>query len=308
MGVPAFFRWISEKYPKIIVEVLEEKLRYINGHPHPPDLNQPNPNGVEFDNLYIDMNGIIHPCSHPEDRPAPRSEEEMYMNVFEYVDRLFAAVRPRKVLFLAIDGVAPRAKMNQQRSRRFRAAQDAKERREMLEEVKQEMLDMGLSTSESDKPEWDSNVITPGTEFMDKLALYLEYYVLERMNTYKAWRDITVILSDASEPGEGEHKIMSFVRRQRTMPGYDPNTWHVLHGLDADLIMLALATHEVRFTISREEVLFGRQQRDKQVNQAQAMLDAQANGEEKVEVGAERDTVSTSWVYNKPLQDRKSVV
>ncbi|XP_044474421.1 5'-3' exoribonuclease 3-like isoform X2 [Mangifera indica] len=189
MGVPAFYKWLVDKFPRIVVDVIEEMPVEINGVKIPLDTRNPNPNKMEFDNLYLDMNGIIHPCFHPEDRPAPTTFDELFQRIFHYIDRLFVLVRPRKLLYMAIDGVAPRAKMNQQRSRRFRAAKDAAD---------------------------------------------------------------AVILSDANVPGEGEHKIMSYIRLQRNLPGFDPNTRHCLYGLDADLIMLALATHEIHFSILRQ--------------------------------------------------------
>jgi 5'-3' exoribonuclease 2 len=263
MGVPAFYRWLSEKYPKAIEDILEERVVYLHGtHTRIPfDATRPNPSGLECDNLYIDMNGIIHPCSHPEVGPQPTCEEEMFDNVCRYVDRLFRVMRPRQLLYLAIDGVAPRAKMNQQRSRRFRSAQEARETAELEEHVRTELTQMGQVLPKA-KPPWDSNVITPGTPFMLKLSEFIRFYIRKRIREDRAWQSIRVIFSDASIPGEGEHKIMSHVRLQRSQPGYNPNLVHVLHGLDADLIMLALATHEVNFYISRELVLFGRKSQE----------------------------------------------
>ena len=48
------------------------------------------------------MNGIVHPCSHPEDRPPPSTEEEMMLAIFKYTDRVVNMVRPRKLLLIAV--------------------------------------------------------------------------------------------------------------------------------------------------------------------------------------------------------------
>ncbi|EOD36897.1 hypothetical protein EMIHUDRAFT_62942 [Emiliania huxleyi CCMP1516] len=246
MGVPAFYKWLVTKYPKVV----------------PVDTSRANPNGVEFDNLFLDMNGIIHPASHPENRPPPETEDDMNLAVTDYLERVFAAARPRKLLFMAIDGVAPRAKMNQQRARRFRSAQEAAEKEAEEERLRGEWEAEGREVpARKEGRAFDSNVITPGTPFMDRLAQHLRAFIHLKLSTDPGWRGIKVVLSD------GSHKIMEYIRQQRLSPDYDPNTRHALHGqrrsptapwpaarLDADLIMLSLATHEPHFSILREFV------------------------------------------------------
>ncbi|KAJ6219930.1 hypothetical protein RDWZM_005742 [Blomia tropicalis] len=239
MGVPAFFRWLSRKYPSIVVQCDDG----VKGDYH-------------FDNLYLDMNGIIHPCSHPENKPPPENEEEMFLAIFEYVEDILKIVRPKKLLYMAVDGVAPRAKMNQQRSRRFRAAQESYEKMIEVQKVKDDLRERGIEVHEKEKgSHFDSNVITPGTQFMINLSDALRTWIHRRLSLDfndkdGIWpKDMVIILSDASVPGEGEHKIMDYIRRQKADEHYDPNLSHCLYGADADLIMLGLATHEPNFTI-----------------------------------------------------------
>ncbi|XP_068754427.1 5'-3' exoribonuclease 1-like isoform X2 [Montipora capricornis] len=232
MGVPKFYRWVSERYP-CLSQVIEE-------HQIP-----------DFDNLYLDMNGIIHPCSHPNDDDPHfrKSEEDIFADIFHYIEVLFRIIKPKKVFFMAVDGVAPRAKMNQQRGRRFRSAKEA-------EDNIRKALEKGqiLPTEER----FDSNCITPGTPFMVRLHEQLKFFVNYKISSDLAWQGLRIYLSGHETPGEGEHKIMEFIRSERIRPDYDPNTRHCLYGLDADLIMLGLSTHEPHFSLLREEVRFGK--------------------------------------------------
>ncbi|KAK1144379.1 exonuclease II Exo2 [Aspergillus melleus] len=233
MGVPKFFRWLSERYPSISTLIAENRI-------------------PEFDNLYLDMNGIIHNCTHKDsDSPTFRmTEDKMFIAIFNYIEHLYGKIKPNKLFFMAVDGVAPRAKMNQQRARRFRTALDA-------EVAKDKAISQGIEMPKEDP--FDSNCITPGTEFMAKLTEQLKYFINKKVSEDKDWQGVEIVLSGHETPGEGEHKIMEYIRHAKAQPGYDPNIRHCLYGLDADLIMLGLLSHDPHFSLLREEVTFGRQ-------------------------------------------------
>lgn len=102
------------------------------------------------------MNGIIHNCTHKdtgEDVTFRLTEDEMFIRIFNYIEHLFGKIKPKQLFFMAIDGVAPRAKMNQQRARRFKTALEAEKARDKAKAEGKELPEV---------PPFDSNCITPG--------------------------------------------------------------------------------------------------------------------------------------------------
>ncbi|VDK41586.1 unnamed protein product [Taenia asiatica] len=201
---------------------------------------------ILIDHLYLDLNGIIHSSSHCDDVDSDAyNEDTVFQTIANYVKHIIRLIRPQKTIFLAVDGVAPRAKMTQQRARRF---------------VGSKKLAAKLQKRRMKEPEFDENtvfdpnVISPGTEFMESLHEYFKKFIAEQIAADPLWRRVDIIYSGHDAPGEGEQKIREYMLYQRTLTQYRPNERHCLYGMDADLIFLGLSTHEPNLCILRENV------------------------------------------------------
>ena len=127
--------------------------------------------------------------------------------------------------------------MEQQRKRRHKSHYDSLLRNDIYEQFK------------VNKPaHWDTNCISPGTIFMDKLVKEIENYCETKKSS-----GIKIIFSSCYVPGEGEHKIMDFLRAKELIE----NETHMVYGLDADLIMLSLLQKHKIYLV-REAIQFGK--------------------------------------------------
>ena len=172
MGIPAYYKSIITRNPDIITT-----------------------KEIIFNNLFLDLNCAIHPCCANK-----TDENEMMISIFNKIAECIDITNVKDFVYIAIDGPAPRAKMEQQRHRRLKSAKE--------------------------KKIWDTNAISPGTEFMNNLNTSLK-------NKFKEY-PVKIIFSDSTIPGEGEHKIMNYLKNQKN------SDINIIHGLDADLIMLSM--------------------------------------------------------------------
>lgn len=156
-------------------------------------------------------------------------ENNLIQDVCHYVQKVVRLVAPTEQVYIGVDGVVPMAKMRQQRLRRFKS-----------QWIASEETRLGKVSATSER--WDTNAITPGTAFMERLGEAL--CALRGLG-------LTYCVSTADEPGEGEHKAMRGLRACTSKQS------HVIYGLDADLILLSLLQPVQQIWLFREAVECG---------------------------------------------------
>ena len=228
------------------------------------------PNG-RISSLAVDANGIIHKAAqivysygeyYDEERAkliqsldAKVLESQFHEAVAALLYQLYTTILPQDTFIIAVDGVAPLPKIHQQRQRRYRARGDS--------EGKKDQTDQKDQKDQKVKSLFDSNAITPGTEVMARLDVYLRDWI----KSYRGRLPTKVIYSSHLTPGEGEHIIMDLYRQgavnvpseatASTNPyrqGQEATLIHVLYGLDADLIMLSLLAPLKGIHLMREDI------------------------------------------------------
>lgn len=170
-----------------------------------------------IDVLALDINGFFYDCA--KNRSYDRQNQIYFFEaVCERIESIRKQIEPRKHFIICVDGVAGLGKMNQQRQRRQR----------------------------NGKNKFNTNVFTPGTTLMDNLTKYVDWFIRNMISTNPDWKELEVIFSNEKVPGEGEHKLMHFLKK------YVPVGENIcLYGSDADLIMLGLLLPHKHVVIAR---------------------------------------------------------
>jgi len=231
MGVPGLWPFIKMRYGKAIYHFHRNSRKY------------------NFDYVYLDANGLLHNAAQVVEnygekkrnlnKYATLTSEERRLKIFELffenIIQVVSVINPTKALYIAIDGPAPRAKQAQQRERRFVAAQ--------LRKIE----------NENDNS-FNSSCITPGTEFMHELSKFMFWKIrdaIQSSNENSFWKKITVIYSPPTVGGEGEHKILDYIR---SLPDFEKEkATHCMFGPDGDLLMLTLSAHINQMFLFRED-------------------------------------------------------
>ena len=201
MGIVYYFSYIIKNHSNIIRKLSD--------------------NPIKVDNLYLDCNSIIYDAVYKMETNdmTEDSTNKIISKVIETIISYINLLKPLGILMIAFDGVAPVAKLEQQRSRRFKS-------------LYQNNLSRSLFKSVDPDP-WNTTAITPGTVFMKTL----DEKIFKAFSNNEKFGINQIIISGTNVCGEGEHKIFQHIRDNSD---YHKNTETIIYGLDADLIMLSI--------------------------------------------------------------------
>lgn len=168
--------------------------------------------GVIYDNLYIDLNHVLHHVCY-----LSKNTQDLSNRYMDYLRNILYLVRPAKRLYIGADGPAPMAKMLLQRKRR---------------------LDMIKSTPGEVDMKKNLNLnLTPGTEFMMNLEDAMQNFITYVKKTFKI--EVIVSVTDADE---GEIKIKQILQKIQKK---HPSDTHIVFSGDSDVILLLFACKDL---------------------------------------------------------------
>ena len=219
MGIPSYFSYIVKNHPEIIRLFTNEKKETIC---------EDDPEFI-INNLYLDSNSIIYDAVHNTKFSEITSDSSQIIisKVISKIEEYISVIRPTNSVFIAFDGVAPLAKLEQQRERRYKSWYQT--------DITQTIMNLNKADT------WNTTAITPGTVFMNKLSTDIKnHFTSEKYgnSNSNSIGDIKIHISTSNEYGEGEHKLFAFIRENAEL--HNEKTRTIIYGLDADLIMLSI--------------------------------------------------------------------
>lgn len=201
MGIPSYFSYLVRNHNQILKKINTTLF----------------PKGIHH--LYLDCNSIVYDVVHSIDFQTILPSQH-HMTIFQHVvhkiNEYIHVIQPSHKVLIAFDGVAPVAKLNQQRTRRYKSWYQTKVMQSIHGKITKDV--------------WNTTAITPGTPFMKELNDYIQHAFASQS---------IVEVTTSNDVGEGEHKIFQYIRQY---PEKHKDATTIIYGLDADLIMLSL-TH-----------------------------------------------------------------
>jgi 5'-3' exoribonuclease 2 len=228
MGIPSYYKNIVDEFPDTIHSQLSH--------------NQIN------DRVFLDFNCAIHQCSNNIKKNYNINdhtifEKKLIEETLEYINKIYNFTKPTTLFYISIDGVPSRSKIIQQRNRRFNGMWKKNKTLEILCNMKPSQLINDYYNKTIN--EWSSDNISPGTNFMNNLSDAIKNFIKKF--------SVLSILSDSNEEGEGEYKIVKYIKENVSIETVYTD---IIYGLDADLIMLSLINNKTLIYLLREPVFF----------------------------------------------------